>query len=64
MKSFKNITGNDFIIKFLKNSIVHNRVSHAYIISGYEGVGKTLIAEMPVVIVEVAEVLKVAITLI
>lgn len=45
MKSFKNITGNDFIIKFLKNSIVHNRVSHAYIISGYEGVGKTLIAE-------------------
>lgn len=45
MKSFKNITGNEFIIKFLKNAIQYNKVSHAYIISGGEGCGKTLIAE-------------------
>ncbi len=45
MKSFKNITGNEFIIKFLKNAIQYNKVSHAYIISGIEGCGKTLIAE-------------------
>ena len=41
MKSFKNITGNEFIIKFLKNAIQYNKVSHAYIISGGEGCGKT-----------------------
>ena len=45
MKSFENITGNKSVIKFLKNSIKLQKISHAYIITGYEGCGKTLIAE-------------------
>lgn len=42
--SFDDIEGNASIIANLKNSIRHNKVSHAYIINGGEGVGKKLIA--------------------
>lgn len=45
MRTFRNITGNQTIIKLLKNAIFYNKVSHAYIISGDEGCGKTLIGE-------------------
>lgn len=44
MFSFDEIVGNTLIIKNLKNAIRHNRVSHAYIINGGEGMGKKLMA--------------------
>lgn len=43
---FKEIVGQDFIIKTLENSILKNKHSHAYIFSGPRGVGKTSIAKI------------------
>ena len=43
---FDNIIGQDYIIKTLKNSIINNNISHAYIFSGPRGTGKTTIAKI------------------
>lgn len=43
---FKNIVGQDYIIKTLKNSIINNNISHAYIFSGPRGTGKTSTAKV------------------
>ncbi len=43
---FENIIGQDYIIKTLKNSIIHNNISHAYIFSGPRGTGKTTTAKV------------------
>ncbi len=44
--SFENIVGQDYIIKTLKNSLINNTVSHAYIFSGPRGTGKTSTAKV------------------
>lgn len=44
--NFDNIIGQDYTIKTLKNSIINNKVSHAYIFSGPRGTGKTSTAKV------------------
>lgn len=44
--NFENIIGQDYIIKTLKNSIINENVSHAYIFSGPRGTGKTSTAKV------------------
>ncbi len=39
--SFENLIGQDNIVKMLTNSIINNKISHAYIFSGPRGTGKT-----------------------
>jgi DNA polymerase-3 subunit gamma/tau len=45
-RSFKEVIGQDFVVKTLKNAVKLGRVSHAYIFSGSRGVGKTTIARI------------------
>ena len=44
--SFKDVVGQDVIVKTLENSIINNKISHAYIFSGPRGTGKTSIAKI------------------
>ena len=44
--TFSEVVGQDIIIKILKNSIINNKISHAYIFSGPRGTGKTSIAKI------------------
>ncbi len=44
--SFKDVVGQDIIVKILKNSILNNKINHAYIFSGPRGTGKTSIAKI------------------
>ena len=44
--NFENIIGQDYIIKTLKNSIINQNISHAYIFSGPRGTGKTSTAKV------------------
>jgi len=44
MQDFGNIIGHEDVIEHMKNAITMNKVSHAYIIHGEEGMGKKLIA--------------------
>ena len=44
MQDFDKIIGNEDVIEHIKNAIATNKVSHAYIIQGEEGMGKKLIA--------------------
>ncbi|MCL2592856.1 MAG: AAA family ATPase [Defluviitaleaceae bacterium] len=44
MNDFGNIYGNEFIKDSLINMIKFNKVSHSYIINGYEGLGKKMLA--------------------
>jgi len=44
MYTFKQIVGNEQIKKNLQNSILNNKLSHAYIINGVAGCGKKLLA--------------------
>ncbi|MHB8231417.1 MAG: DNA polymerase III subunit gamma/tau [bacterium] len=43
---FDEIIGQDTIIQTLKNAVINDRISHAYIFSGTRGVGKTSIARI------------------
>lgn len=43
---FENIVGQEYILKTLKNSIISNSISHAYIFSGPRGTGKTSTARV------------------
>lgn len=45
-KKFNEIVGQDVITKTLKNSIFHNRISHAYLFIGPRGTGKTSTAKV------------------
>ncbi len=45
-KSFDDVIGQDFVIKTLKNSIINNKISHAYMFFGPRGIGKTTIAKI------------------
>ncbi|WP_051599985.1 DNA polymerase III subunit gamma/tau [Mycoplasma elephantis] len=43
---FKDVKGQDHIIKSLTNSILNNNIGHAYLFSGPRGVGKTSVAKI------------------
>ncbi len=43
---FDSIVGQEYIIKILRNSIIKNTISHAYIFSGPRGTGKTSTAKV------------------
>ena len=45
-KSFDEMIGQDYIIKTLKNQILMNRVTHAYLFCGPRGTGKTSTAKI------------------
>ncbi len=44
--SFLEVVGQNYVIKILKNSIEHDKISHAYLFSGPRGTGKTSIAKL------------------
>lgn len=43
---FDNLVGQESIIKILKNSVINNKISHAYIFNGPRGTGKTSTAKI------------------
>ena len=45
-KCFKEIIGQDVVVKTLVNSIKLNRIGHVYIFAGPKGIGKTTIAKI------------------
>ena len=45
-KSFQEVVGQDVVKKVIKNSILNDKISHAYIFSGPRGTGKTSIAKI------------------
>ena len=44
MTTWQQIIGHDWAVELLANSIRHDRVGHAYLITGLEQVGKTTLA--------------------
>ena len=44
--NFDEVVGQNFVVKTLENSIVNNKISHAYLFSGPRGTGKTSIAKL------------------
>jgi DNA polymerase-3 subunit gamma/tau len=44
--SFKEVVGQDVIVKVLENAIKNNKLTHAYLFSGPRGTGKTSIAKI------------------
>ena len=45
-KTFNDVVGQKIIVDILKNSIINNKIGHAYIFSGPRGTGKTSIAKI------------------
>ena len=45
-QQFSDLVGQDQLVEILKNSIVNNRLAHAYILTGVRGVGKTTSARL------------------
>ncbi len=45
-KTFEDVVGQDVVIKTLKNAIINNKISHAYLFAGPRGCGKTTIAKI------------------
>ena len=45
-QTFQDVVGQQIVVKTLKNSIINNKISHAYIFSGPRGTGKTSIAKI------------------
>lgn len=43
---FSEVAGQKHIIKTLKNAVINDKISHAYIFSGQRGIGKTTIARI------------------
>ena len=44
--NFETLVDQDYVVKILKNSIINNKISHAYIFSGPRGTGKTSTARI------------------
>ena len=44
--NFDDVVGQEIVVSILKNSIVENKIGHAYIFSGPRGTGKTSIAKI------------------
>jgi len=45
-KTFDDVVGQDVVIQTLKNSIINNKINHAYLLAGPRGCGKTTIAKI------------------
>ena len=45
-QSFNEVVGQEVVKKVIKNSILNDKISHAYIFSGPRGTGKTSIAKI------------------
>ena len=45
-KNFKEVLGQDYIVKVLESSVETNKVSHAYLFVGSRGIGKTSVARI------------------
>ena len=45
-KTFDEIVGQKFTIRMLKNAIIKNKISHAYLFTGPRGTGKTSTAKI------------------
>ncbi|MCF0124280.1 MAG: DNA polymerase III subunit gamma/tau, partial [Clostridia bacterium] len=45
-RQFKDVLSQDVIIKTLTNSILQQKIGHAYIFAGPKGIGKTTIAKI------------------
>lgn len=45
-KKFSDVVGQDIVVKILRNSIIENKIGHAYIFAGPRGIGKTSIAKI------------------
>ena len=45
-KTFDEVVGQRAVVQTLKNSLIHNRIAHAYLFSGVRGVGKTTVARL------------------
>lgn len=43
---FRDVRGQDHIVKTLQNSILTNKISHAYLFTGPRGIGKTSVAKI------------------
>lgn len=46
MGSFKDVVGHKDIIKYIRNAVSEDQVSHAYILNGQRGSGKKLLASL------------------
>ena len=45
-KKFADVIGQDVVIKILTNSMINEKIGHAYIFSGPRGTGKTSVAKI------------------
>ena len=45
-KKFSEVVGQEVVVDILKNSIINNKIGHAYIFSGPRGTGKTSVAKI------------------
>ena len=45
-KTFNEVCGQEIIVRILKNAILNNKISHAYLFAGPRGTGKTSIAKI------------------
>lgn len=45
-KTFDDVVGQNSVVEILKNSIINNKIAHAYLFSGPRGTGKTSIAKI------------------
>ena len=45
-QAFKEVSGQEHIVRTIKNAIINNKVAHAYLFSGPRGTGKTTIAKI------------------
>ena len=45
-QTFKNLVGQEILVRTLTNAIIQNRIAHAYLLTGVRGIGKTTTARL------------------